>query len=685
MGIASPVAISADPLAIIAQAGLMPATGGLRGARRLASLAPTRADEALRIEAGSEDRSLTVTALGRRSVVGETRGSAVVFAGAEQGTDVVLLFGNDRVEELRVLHSAAAPSEARYRIALGPELAALRERDQIMEAIDSDGRVALHTRPAFAVDARGARRAVQLRLEPRGAGYELVASFDPSQLTYPVIVDPSWVAGAGWTDEAVVALNSIWLKNRSELDGDVAVIDAAPGKVLADQAELVVGEHVLVDGSAAADSVRMRSKANVTGDVSFNELLGNQGTVGGSLLTPLALPLAITVPALPTTGAGGANVEVKGKQKLMLPAGSYGEVKLKAGSAKDPTVLTLSGGVYGFDELDLGERSRLECASACELRIAGHLLPGSQSYLGPPEASGLGAADVEVFVAGSNGNKCGKCKDQKEEEECKSQSIEASPMAAALGTKSEIMARLFAPNGTLWLKEDVQAEGTFIARDVIVDAQAVVLKDQGGPPEPDCTAYCAALVAAGCPAGPSDAESCQDACEVELAGGDCGEQLGALVVCSIAGGTVGCDAQGEPTVTGCESEQATLESCQSICGAKDDGNECTLDACSCTIEACDPLTAVTHTPVAAGTAGDDADVCNGHETCDAGGSCQGGTPLVVDDSNGCTIDACDPQQGVSHTPVAAGTACDDADVERSRFAAVVRAGRVSAGLAALLG
>jgi RHS repeat-associated protein len=99
------------------------------------------------------------------------------------------------------------------------------------------------------------------------------------------------------------------------------------------------------------------------------------------------------------------------------------------------------------------------------------------------------------------------------------------------------------------------------------------------------------------------------------------------------------------------------ETCQSgACAAGtppmvNDGNPCTADACS-------PTGGVTHTAVADGTSCSDGNACNGVETCTAG-VCKPGTPLVVDDSNPCTADACSPTGGVSHSPVANGTACDD--------------------------
>jgi hypothetical protein len=66
------------------------------------------------------------------------------------------------------------------------------------------------------------------------------------------------------------------------------------------------------------------------------------------------------------------------------------------------------------------------------------------------------------------------------------------------------------------------------------------------------------------------------------------------------------------------------------------------------------VTGVSHSLLAAGSSCADSTVCNGNETCNAAGACVAGTPPTVDDGSVCTTDACDPVSGVSHTPLAAG-------------------------------
>jgi hypothetical protein len=132
----------------------------------------------------------------------------------------------------------------------------------------------------------------------------------------------------------------------------------------------------------------------------------------------------------------------------------------------------------------------------------------------------------------------------------------------------------------------------------------------------------------------------------------------------------GCDPQtgvfNVPGPAGTPCEDADLcngdEACDAggVCAAGtpptvDDGNVCTADSC-------DPVLGVVHTPVSAGISCADGNVCNGDETCDGSAVCQAGTPLDLDDGNPCTADSCDPITGVAHTPVAAGTACADSDL-----------------------
>ncbi|HEY2515473.1 MAG TPA: kelch repeat-containing protein, partial [Polyangiaceae bacterium] len=76
----------------------------------------------------------------------------------------------------------------------------------------------------------------------------------------------------------------------------------------------------------------------------------------------------------------------------------------------------------------------------------------------------------------------------------------------------------------------------------------------------------------------------------------------------------------------------------------DDGNPCTTDSCG--------GAGVVHQPLPAGTAcGDNSNPCAGAFTCNAAATCIQAAAPSLDDGNACTIDACTPATGITHTPV----------------------------------
>jgi hypothetical protein len=90
--------------------------------------------------------------------------------------------------------------------------------------------------------------------------------------------------------------------------------------------------------------------------------------------------------------------------------------------------------------------------------------------------------------------------------------------------------------------------------------------------------------------------------------------------------------------------------------ACDDKNPCTIDRCLA--EAC------VFDPEEAGISCGDADLCNGGEICDGAGACAAGDPVAADDSDVCTVDACDPATGaVTHSAVAGCVAWSATPIE----------------------
>ncbi|MFO0568839.1 MAG: hypothetical protein U0263_24465, partial [Polyangiaceae bacterium] len=274
---------------------------------------------------------------------------------------------------------------------------------------------------------------------------------------------------------------------------------------------------------------------------------------------------------------------------------------LGIGTSSDPTVLTLSGGVYHMSSLNFGAWSTVQCTAACELRVQGRITPGLASYLGPASGSNLSPADVQVFVTGINGT---------------SGSLSALPKAASFGLSSTLAARLFVPNGTLWVRAGSAVTGTLIAKDLQLGLGVQVTKDTAGGCNPDdgnpCTADSCDPVTGQphhdpVPAGTScsNGNAC-DGAEICDGAGTC--QAGSPVVCTAS------DQCHDPGT--CNPANGTCSS-----PAKPNGSAC-----------------------------NDANACTQSDTCQAG-TCTGANPVVCTASDQChDAGTCNPANGTCSDP-----------------------------------
>jgi len=108
-----------------------------------------------------------------------------------------------------------------------------------------------------------------------------------------------------------------------------------------------------------------------------------------------------------------------------------------------------------------------------------------------------------------------------------------------------------------------------------------------------------------------------------------------------------CVNQDEPFVDPRPPQCATSADCA---GAIEITSPCMIPICVAGASTCAAVA------VADGTACDDGDACSVQDACTVG-VCRPGAPLVCDDGNLCTDDACDPSAGCTHVPNTA--ACDD--------------------------
>ncbi|MEW6254071.1 MAG: hypothetical protein AB1716_25770, partial [Planctomycetota bacterium] len=380
---------------------------------------------------------------------------------------------------------------------------------------------------------------------------------------------------------------------------------AGTGPFLAPGYELSFASGAVLDGqhNLLADSVSLQQCQ--VGDVHATDIT-NDGCVMG---TSAAFPAMPAAPSAPAAVPSLDDLHVDDGDTFVVPVdAALGHVVVGRWAT-----LKLAGGVVHVAGLEMGEDSKLEAQSPVELRVAGRFRSGHLCKIRPKTGIGLTAQDFTIWVLGTNGG---------------AGTPDAQPFAAHFDEDNDVTALVNAPAGTLYLGEGADAIGALFGRDVDVGVNAYVWFEDG--------------FAAGAQCGDCDD---QDPCTLDAC------ELGACTHTSVPAGTA-CD-----NATVCDGHETCDAAGTCVAGTPpqvDDGEPCTVDSC-------DPVAGVQHTPVADGTSCADSDVCNGGETCSAG-ACVAGTPPQVDDGEPCTVDSCDPVAGVQHIAAADGTSCSDSNV-----------------------
>ena len=364
------------------------------------------------------------------------------------------------------------------------------------------------------------------------------------------------------------AKNTVTVGAFTTVSGDVAS-SGASGSVLFD----VSSSQGFGAFNVLANTVTVNVQASV-GHVFGNDITVNGFASQQSLgLDPATLP---QVPAVTPATPGTTSVSTNQNQARQLCPGQYGAISVGVNST-----LNLNGGVYQVTRLTLADGARLEPSEPVVILVSGAVTTGIGSVIRPSAQAldPMTAASIRIEVGG----------------------------AITLGDNNQIRAHLLGA-GKLTTGRGLSLAGAAWARTISLGPNGFATGDG---------AFSAHA--------PSVPPPCNDhnACTADTC---------------VGGGTTVAFCSNEPVPAG------------TSCG---DGNLCNGE------ELCNGAGQCQTGPnQIAGTACPDGDACNGDETCNGLGSCQPGTPPVVNDDNTCTADACDSETGVTHTPLPDGTACN---------------------------
>lgn len=277
--------------------------------------------------------------------------------------------------------------------------------------------------------------------------------------------DPRPPISPGVGSAVFLATNSIELdRGVGVISGDLVVNDAPSGPTLGGAA-IALGRNAATAAGykVVGTSVAIARDATVGGDVYYNSL-SNDGTIGGSLFTPLAVPVFATLPATLSRSPGTDDVVVPPFGVLELEEGVYGDLVI----GRAATVRFLGGG-YAFQSITADRGSALRFALPSDLVLSGRLFLDRETVVAPEAGSGFNAAAIRIQVDGINGA---------------DGALHSKPSAIDVGLAARVFATLQAMNGSIVFDRGVEGLGAFIARDIFAgrDGRYAVISGFNQPP-----------------------------------------------------------------------------------------------------------------------------------------------------------------------------------------------------------
>jgi hypothetical protein len=261
--------------------------------------------------------------------------------------------------------------------------------------------------------------------------------------------DPRPTVSPGVGNAVLLAKNSIQLDQGVTVNtGDVIVNDNTSGAVYGEKAlSLDKNVHTPAGFKIAATSIDLDQGAVAGGDAYYNTLV-NQGTISGSQVSPLALPVFSSLPPMFVRPAGPDNVTVPINGTVDLAEGAYGNLVVNRGGT-----VRFTGGGYSFASISADRDVQLRFLAPSDVVVTGRIAVGRNAIVGPATTSGITAASIRIQASGINGT---------------DGALHSEPSAIDVGSSSKISANVQAGNGSIELADGNVVEGSLFARDILV-------------------------------------------------------------------------------------------------------------------------------------------------------------------------------------------------------------------------
>src|ERR1043165_542566 len=225
--------------------------------------------------------------------------------------------------------------------------------------------------------------------------------------------------------------------------GDLVVNDAGAPPFLGER-ELSLDQGVRPPAGFAvkANGVDLDAGVVVGGDVRCN-VIQNDGTISGSLVTPLPLPVIATLPSLIDRASGTEDIAVGNGDTRVLGTGDYGTLSV----GRDAT-LRLPGGPYTFASISTERGATIVFDGPGEVVVNGPIVFAQSTTM--TAAPGVTTKHKMVFAHAG----------------------------VTIGKECNIAATFLAPNGTIDADQSLTFTGSLVGRDIHIGHSSTLTRSE---------------------------------------------------------------------------------------------------------------------------------------------------------------------------------------------------------------
>lgn len=212
--------------------------------------------------------------------------------------------------------------------------------------------------------------------------------------------------------------------------------------------KLEIGKDSTINGNLFADKIALDKNTSINGNASFNTLK-NEGEILGTQTKLVSLPIANLLP--PSLFPTGTEDRTFQGAVNAFPAGNYKNITLQ-----NDSTLTLSGGTYNLNALDLQEHSTLVFTASTTINIQSKL--SARDFVSVFNGTGAKFDDLHINYLGAKG------------------SVEDGDII--FGKNSFLSVTLLAPKAGVVIGKDSILRGQILTRKILVGKGFVGSKEE---------------------------------------------------------------------------------------------------------------------------------------------------------------------------------------------------------------